>query len=494
MNSRALAEMFRLAHRDWAERRFEAAVNAAWAAYDIEPHNRAAKVLVARLLHACPTNIKPERRSAFLDLLRDQQIDPDYLSTAGWCLVFGDSSSEIAWSHAEFEVLAADLDNDDLALTLLRESPVFCHVAERVLSQIRRWLLLSKQWPDYPRLVDALAVQAALNGGAWPFDATERSCFEASLPIVATYLPRHEDPAQPHYTEATDPVTCAVTAAYERWPWPIWKRTMADAGSRLSDTIRALDPKGPILPTDAKILIAGCGTGKEAAIIALKYPDAAITAIDVSETSLNYARTRCVALGIHQIRFLKLDLYNVAELNQKFDAIFCSGVLHHLPDPERGWAALTMVVRPGGVMKIMVYSRLARAWLAAVRPLIRDLAAEPLSDDLLRRVRQRIMQRSDSWSKLVMQNENFGSLAGTYDLLLHHHEDPFDISRIIAALGRCGLRFLSFLLPTRDANARYNSQFPHDPSHRDLRSWQQFEKCEPMIFAGMYEFWCRRDK
>src|SRR6516225_6389851 len=101
MNSRALAEMFRLAHRDWAERRFEAAVNAAWAAYDIEPHNRAAKVLVARLLHACPTNIKPERRSAFLDLLRDQQIDPDYLSTAGWCLVFGDSSSEIAWSHAE---------------------------------------------------------------------------------------------------------------------------------------------------------------------------------------------------------------------------------------------------------------------------------------------------------------------------------------------------------------------------------------------------------
>jgi 2-polyprenyl-3-methyl-5-hydroxy-6-metoxy-1,4-benzoquinol methylase len=446
-------------------------------------------------LQAFPRNIRPERKSALIDLLRDQQIDPDYVSTAGWYLVFGDGSSENARSDADLEVLAAELDSDNLALTLLRESPVFVHVAERTLSRVRRWLLLSKQWPHYPRLVDALVVQAVLNGGAWPFDATEQSFFEAKQPIVEAYLPRQEAASQPQCTEAPDPVTSAVTVAYERWPWPIWKRIMVGECSRLPDTIRALDPKDPnSLPNAAKILNAGCGTGREAATIALKYPDAHITAIDLSEASLNYARTRCSALGIRQIQFLKLDLHNVAELNQKFDAVFCSGVLHHLPKPERGLAALTTVVRPGGVMKVMVYSRIARLWLAAVRPLINDLTAEPLSDDLLRRVRQRIIQRSDCGpAKLVMQNDSFGTLAGTYDLLLNRHEDPFDISRIAAALDRCGLRLLSFLLPTPDATARYHARFPHDPMHRDLHSWQLFEKSEPTIFGGMYEFWCRRN-
>jgi 2-polyprenyl-3-methyl-5-hydroxy-6-metoxy-1,4-benzoquinol methylase len=495
MNSRAVAEMCQLAYTHWAKGDFEPAVNAAWKAYGIEPKNHAAKVLVARLLQACPRNIKPERKSALLHLLRDQQIDPDYVSTAGWYLVFGDGSSEIARSDAEVDVLAAKLNSDNLALTLLRESPVFFHVAEHALSRVRRWLLLSKQWPHYSPLTDALVMQAVLNGGAWPFDATEHSLFEAKQPIVAAYLPRQQS-ASPYYAKAPDPVISAVTAAYERWPWPIWKRIMVGDASRLSDTLRALDPKGPNnLPNAAKILNAGCGTGREAAIIARKYPDADITAIDLSEASLNYARTQTSALGIRQIQFLKLDLHNVAELNQKFDAVFCSGVLHHLPNPERGLAALATVLRPGGVMKVMVYSRIARLWLAAVRRLISDLRAEPLSDDLLRRVRQRIIQRSDCRAaKLVMQNESFGTLAGTYDLLLHCHEDSFDVSRIGAALDRCGLRLLSFLLPTPNAIARYHARFPHDPMHRDLHSWQLFEKSDPTIFGGMYDFWCRRNE
>jgi 2-polyprenyl-3-methyl-5-hydroxy-6-metoxy-1,4-benzoquinol methylase len=77
---------------------------------------------------------------------------------------------------------------------------------------------------------------------------------------------------------------------------------------------------------------------------------------------------------------LNLDLHNISDLNEQFDAIWCSGVLHHLPDPERGRAALAAVLRPGGVMKIMGYSRIARLWVAAARTLIRDLACEPIND------------------------------------------------------------------------------------------------------------------
>src|SRR5262249_27928492 len=150
-----------------------------------------------------------------------------------------------------------------------------------------------------------------------------------------------------------------------------------------------------------------------------------------------------------------------------FDTIYCSGVLHHLPDPERGWAALSAVLRPGGVMRIMVYSRVARLWVAAARALIRDLTPGLVKDDMLRRVRQRLMDRS-AFLQSVIDSRDFSTLAGTHDLLLHPHADPFDISRISRALDRLGLRLLSFFLPTPDARTRYNLMFPHDPMHRDL--------------------------
>ena len=65
--------------------------------------------------------------------------------------------------------------------------------------------------------------------------------------------------------------------------------------------------------------------------------------------------------------------------------------------------------------------------------------------------------------------------------MLHRHEDPFDIPRINRALNQLGLRLLCFVLPTPDATARYNKQFPDDLLHRDVKSWLQFEKSEPYV-------------
>ena len=280
---------------------------------------------------------------------------------------------------------------------------------------------------------------------------------------------------------------------FERWPWPVWRRVIAPPKKRLFDVIQALDPDGPdCLAAEPKILVAGCGTGRQAVKRALEFPDAAITAIDLSEPSLRYARQQCVDLSIQNVRFLNLDLHDISDLNEQFDAIWCSGVLHHLPDPERGWATLAAVLRPGGVMKIMVYSRIARLWVAAARTLICDLAREPINDDLLRRARQRLMDRSSSGiAESIISSSGFATLAGVHDLLTPRHEDPFDISRISLALERLRLRLLSFLLPAPDVSARYHAMFPHDPTRRDMQCWAEFEKSYPFSFFGMYSFWCR---
>jgi SAM-dependent methyltransferase len=410
-------------------------------------------------------------------------------------LILRDASWETAAHNEEFGMLARRLDNDELGLALLRETPVFHRDAERALTKVRRWLLLSGVWQGYRRLVDAFAVQTTLNGGAWPFDEVERVLLDhaSGLPIVADYVAARNPALTLRSDNEADTVARSVVEDYERWPYPVWQRVMAPKRKRLPDAIRALDPDGPsCLPIDAKILIAGCGTGRDAVMRALEFPDATITAIDVSETSLRYARRQSAALGIRNIRLLNLDLHNISELNERFDAIYCSGVLHHLPSPENGWATLANGLREGGVMKIMVYSRVARLRIAAARTLIGDFAPEQINDDMLRRVRQRFMDRPDFWPiRHIIDSDDFSTLAGTRDLLLHRHEDPFDISRISRALDRLELRLLSFSLPTPDAYTRYNATFPHDPMHRDLDAWAKFEKSEPMIFSGMYEFWCR---
>ena len=53
-------------------------------------------------------------------------------------------------------------------------------------------------------------------------------------------------------------------------------------------------------------------------------------------------------------------MYDVASLNQEFDWINCVGVLHHLPDPDKGLQSLAQVLAPGGIIHIFVYAALGR--------------------------------------------------------------------------------------------------------------------------------------
>jgi SAM-dependent methyltransferase len=490
------ARLRRMARAHWAAERPDAALAAALAAYEAQAEDRNGRALLARLLHRYPDRVGREKKGALLGLLRHPQVDPDEISPAGWHLI---RSSDGRWidrrGDTDLAALAAFIDEDDLARALLEEAPVADRAVERTLTRLRRWLLLAGRWPNFPSLVAALGAQAALNGGAWPFDETERALLGAAgRAIVAAYLPQAGSPTAPVPGGDAHAVTQAVRQMYECWPFPPWRRITVASGIRLRDEVRRLDPDGPdSIPVDASVLVAGCGTGREAALVALAYPQTRVTAIDLSAANIDHARRRCAAIGATNIRFQRLDLHDCAQLGERFDAIFCSGVLHCLPDPEAGWSALAAVLRPGGVMKIMVYSRITRFLATAARSLIADLLAEPVDDDLLRRVRRRIMDRSDhAAAKLIMETQIFSTLAGTYVVLVRPHEDPFDVARIARALDRIGLRLTAFMLPSPDAIARYDAQYPHDPLHRDTAAWARFEKSELPRNAGQYVFVCRK--
>jgi 2-polyprenyl-3-methyl-5-hydroxy-6-metoxy-1,4-benzoquinol methylase len=482
--------MHRRAREFWKQDRPQEALSSAWAALDLSPDDSETKDLLVDLLHQYPGELSASRRTVFLRLLTDRDVDPRLINAAGWHLWWRECGLAEGLPDAPIEALVSKFERDELALTLLRQSAVGFAPAEKILTRVRHWLLLSGRWRDHPEFVAALKTQIDLNGGAWSVCEAEKALLDGDVQgggIIAAYFPSR--PLKRVSGAAKNSGAQAVKAQYEEWPYPPWTRVTVGRKIRLADVIRSMNSElANAMPIEAKVLIAGCGTGYQAADIGIHYPDAPVTAIDISEASLEYARRRCLELGITNVDFINMDLHDIDALGRRFHAIYCGGVLHHLPCPELGLKALTNVLEPGGVMNIMVYNRTERLMVAGARAIIGDLLQEVGDDDdLVRRVRRRLLDHPEHpLAAYVARCYDFATLAGTRDLLLHPHVDPFDVPRIQRALKHAGLRLLSFCLPSPSANARYDAMFPADLEHRNFMSWARFERGE---IAGNYQFW-----
>ncbi len=127
-------ELRRLAKRHWEQDRPPDAFAAAWAAFDLAPTERATRTLLASLLEHYPAELKPDRRADYLKLLTDREIEPDLISTTGWQLLRRGYDLAEEAADTDFEAVARALGGDELALTLLRESPVYFAPSERLLT------------------------------------------------------------------------------------------------------------------------------------------------------------------------------------------------------------------------------------------------------------------------------------------------------------------------------------------------------------------------
>src|SRR5215510_6337175 len=110
---------------------------------------------------------------------------------------------------------------------------------------------------------------------------------------------------------------------------------------------------------DLDVLIAGCGTW-QAAKYALCHPAARVVAIDVSTTSLEHTERLKQKYNLTNLTTKQVAIERVSELDQHFDQIICTGVLHHLADPDVGLRALRSVLKPDGAMYLMVYAPYGR--------------------------------------------------------------------------------------------------------------------------------------
>lgn len=296
----------------------------------------------------------------------------------------------------------------------------------------------------------------------------------AGNPIASLARRQIEEPAEERRLaaeirsvgEARGAVSAAVRAQYEENPYPRWIR---------------LPQIMPVDASEARILVAGCGTGQHAISTARHYPRARLLAVDLSRASLGYARRKTLELGVPNIDYLQADILALASLEERFDLIECSGVLHHMEDPFEGWRILRGLLKPGGKMRVGLYSEAGRRAVVRARELIAGL--EPNASGI-RAARAAIRSRPELAS--IVRNEDFYSMSGCRDLLFHVQEHRFTLPAIESMIARLGLRFLGFEFADSGATlTRYRTRFAED----NLENWHRFEEEYPDTFSRMYQFW-----
>jgi SAM-dependent methyltransferase len=130
----------------------------------------------------------------------------------------------------------------------------------------------------------------------------------------------------------------------------------------------------PIRPyrADLEILVAGCGTW-QAAKYALTRPAAHIAGIDVSSRSVEHTNALKTKYRLANLDVRELPIEHVVDLKRQFDLIVCTGVLHHLADPDASLRALRSVLKRDGVIDLMVYAPHGRAGIYMIQDYCRRL-------------------------------------------------------------------------------------------------------------------------
>lgn len=106
-------------------------------------------------------------------------------------------------------------------------------------------------------------------------------------------------------------------------------------------------------PVGSRVLEAGCGVGAQTLTLARNSPDARITSIDISATSVAEAKRQADTAGLTNVQFRQADIFALPFEPASFDHLFVCFVLEHLAQPVEALAALKALLRPGGTITVI---------------------------------------------------------------------------------------------------------------------------------------------
>ena len=241
-----------------------------------------------------------------------------------------------------------------------------------------------------------------------------------------------------------------VKAQYEAYPYP--ERNPIDEKKRLITG----SPSHPLeldhhlfggqrnWSGGTKILVAGGGTGDAliqlAQVLTSARKDYEITYIDLSSASRKVAEARAKVRGLKDIKFVTGSLLDAAQYGP-FDYIDCCGVLHHLPEPQKGFDALAAALSSEGGIGLMVYAPYGRSGVYPLQEAFGALTKGLPPIEQLERAKSMFNKLPDGhpFKRNPHLVDHKQSDAGFYDLLLHSQDRPYTMDQLAASLSASGL-------------------------------------------------------
>jgi hypothetical protein len=185
----------------------------------------------------------------------------------------------------------------------------------------------------------------------------------------------------------------------------------------------------------------------------VRWPAARVTGIDFSATSIRCTEALKHRHGLDNLHLHQLPVERAGELDMQFDQVVCTGVLHHLADPVAGLQALRSVLKPDGVMHLMVYAPYGRTGIYLLQDFCRRIgvpATEAGIADLM--IGLKSLPPGHPLEPLLRQAPDFKHAAAVADALLNPQDRAYSVPQLFEFLAQGGLRF-----------GRWLSQAPYSP-------------------------------
>jgi 2-polyprenyl-3-methyl-5-hydroxy-6-metoxy-1,4-benzoquinol methylase len=196
-----------------------------------------------------------------------------------------------------------------------------------------------------------------------------------------------------------------------------------------------------------RVLVAGGGTGDAVVFLAeqLRNADAEVVYLDISRSSMEIAQKRAEVRKLSNITWVHGSLLEISALNLgEFGYITCSGVLHHLQDPEDGLDKLRSVLAPGGALSIMVYGKYGRTGIYQIQDLMRIINRNTrgMQESLVNtKAILACLPPSNQWKKNEGASVDLKTPdAEIYDFFLHSQDRAYTVPELYDWIDRrCGL-------------------------------------------------------
>ena len=241
-----------------------------------------------------------------------------------------------------------------------------------------------------------------------------------------------------------------VARQYKEWVYP---QPIPDMSEFVKQSFDLSDPSlfrrklwpRKIEPENLSILVAGCGAN-QAAHYAFTNRNCEVLGIDVSDSSLGHEAHLKQKHRLDNLELLEMSLGEIGSLGRTFDLIVCTGVLHHLPDPDAGLRSLRDVLKPHGVISVMLYGSFPRVGVYMLQEVFRLLALKQDVESI--GIVKRTIDVLPRWHHLNVYRQtapDLGYDSGLVDTFLHPADRAYTVSDILKLVRDNDLTLQSWL-------------------------------------------------